>query len=99
MARHLTKVADSGAQDSNKFPSNIYNHNDNLKFTDKDSEIAAERTGDWSETPANVNVHIPLNESYPFDCRQTFEMIENYKRYWSIPVSYTHLTLPTIYSV
>ena len=85
MARHLTKVADSGAQDSNKFPSNIYNHNDNLKFTDKDTEIATERTGDRSEPPANVNTHIPLNESYAPDCRRASKMIENYKRYWSIP--------------
>lgn len=94
MARHLTKVADSGAQDSNKFPSNIYNHKDNLKLTDKDTEIAAEHTGDRSETPADEETHIPLNEYYDYGRRsralvtslfQDIGIVANYKRFWGIP--------------
>lgn len=90
MARHLTKVADSGAQDSNKFPSNIYNHNDSFKLTDKnttkidaDEEMEEER----SKTPLEAEKHIPVAEkAYVSDCRGAFEMADMYKRTWGIPL-------------
>lgn len=89
MARHLTKVADSGAQDSNKFPSNIYNHNDSFKFTDKSSTMIdpdEKMEKKRSETPFEAVKNIPINKNaYNFDFRKTFETADNYKRMWGIP--------------
>lgn len=91
MARHLTKVADSGAQDSNKFPSNNNNHNDSFKLTNKDTmnetdvkektveEIEEDNEAMKSETPTATpsDENIPMNE---------YAIADNYKRTWGIPL-------------
>ncbi|KAK7590071.1 hypothetical protein V9T40_001684 [Parthenolecanium corni] len=86
MARHLTMVVDSGAQDINKFPSYIYNHNDNSKSTEKSSskndlDVKSEMR---SLTPKKRK-YIPVDLSVVSN-RHFFDFINEYKRAWGIPL-------------
>ncbi len=88
MARHLLQVADSGAQDNDKFPSYIYNHNDSLtnKSTKMD-DLDEEKNVNRSSAPSDDD-NIPTDDAIPAssDLPQRFEVVENYKRTWGIPL-------------
>lgn len=87
MARHLNTVANCGAQDRNKFPSYIYNHNDSFKSTNKptaknDLDGKSEM---WDLTPTKGK-YIPVDVSVVSSRRHFFDLIGFYKRAWGIPL-------------